>query len=226
MGNRKEPLITGEYYHIYNRGVDKRTVFEDKHELYRFMESIREFNTREPIGSLYENSFNQLGGSTPKSIYKSEKLVDFIAYCLNHNHYHFLLKQKIDGGISEFMKRLNGGYTVHFNDKHDRSGALFQGRFKSIHVDSNEYLLYLSAYINKNYEVHQLGGSTPKLVESWSSWGEYTGGLPKEKNICEKNIILEQFENVKIYERFVNDVVNNVVERRQKEKEIDYLLIE
>ncbi len=124
------------------------------------------------------------------------------------------------------MKRLNGGYTVHFNDKYDRSGALFQGRFKSIHVDSNEYLLYLSAYINKNYKVHQLGGSTPKLVDSWSSWGEYTGDLPKERSICEKNIILDQFENVKIYERFVNDVVKNVVKKRKEEKEIDYLLIE
>jgi len=225
MGNRKTPLITGEYYHVYNRGVDKRTIFESKEDLYRFMESIREFNIKDPIGSLYENSFKKpkLGGFTPKY---SEPLVSFIAYCLNPNHYHLLLRQETDGGIAEFMKRLNGGYTSYFNNKNDRSGALLQGPFKSIHVDSNEYLLYLSAYVNKNDRVHQLGGETPKLVRSWSSWGEYTGDISAEKSICEKDIILDQFKNVTMYERFVDDVVANVIERRKNEKELDQLLIE
>ena len=67
-------------------------------------------------------------------------LVQIICYCLNPNHYHLLLKEIKDGGISEFMKRVGGGYTWYFNNKHKRSGTLFQGRFKSVHIKSNEQL--------------------------------------------------------------------------------------
>ncbi len=217
---RNTTFVIGEYYHIYNRGTDKRNIVSDVFDVQRFLQSMDEFNSEEPIGSIFQNSFPQndkLSGPTTK-------LVNVIAYCLNPNHYHFILEQLVDGGISEFIKRLGGGYTRYFNERYDRTGGLFQGKFKSIHIDSNEYLLYLSAYVNKNYEVHQLSGRTTKLIRS--SWGEYAGDLPKERSICEKNIILEQFKNVKIYERFVDDVVNNVVKKRKEEKEIDYLLIE
>lgn len=124
------------------------------------------------------------------------------------------------------MKRLNGGYTSYFNIRNNRSGALFQGRFKSVHVDSNEYLLYLSAYINKNYVVHQLGGSTPKLVGSWSSWEEYGSDPLKRAGICEKSMILEQFKDISTYKKFVDDVVDNIATRRQEEKVIAHLVIE
>ena len=171
MGTRKIPFVTGEHYHIYNRGVDKRDIFGDQEDLDRFFKSINEFNTLDPIGSIYESSF---GGSTAKY----SKLVELICYCLNPNHYHFILQQVTDGGISEFMKRL-GGYTWYFNNKYKRSGSLFQGRFKSVHIDSNEQLLHTSVYVNLNDKVHSRGGSTAigvttaELVRS--SWQEYIG---------------------------------------------------
>ena len=159
MANRKSSFVIGEHYHIFNRGVDKRIIFSDRYDIHRFFQSMIEFNTVDPIGSLYENSFLQLGGETPKF---GEKLVNIIAYCLNPNHFHLILEQLKDGGISEFMKRLAGGYTGYFNQKNDRSGSLFQGVFKDVHIDSNEYLLHASAYVNLNDRVHQLGGETPK----------------------------------------------------------------
>ena len=215
---RKVNFINGEYYHIFNRGVDKRDIFKDKEDIERFFQSMREFNSINPIGSIYENSFrNPLGGSTAKT----DKLVDFICYCLNPNHYHFILEQVSDNGIEKFMHRL-GGYTWFFNKKYDRSGSLFQGRYKAIHIDSNEYLLYLSAYTNLNDKVHQLGGGAAKLVKS--SWSEYVDDILSNNGFCEKDIILGQFKNIDEYKSFAKEALEIIKEN--KEKEMEKLLIE
>jgi len=221
MANRKSFFAIGEHYHIYNRGVDKRITFTDEYDIRRFFQSMVEFNTVKPIGSLYENSFLQLGGETPKL---GEKLVNIIAYCLNPNHFHLILEQLVEGGISEFMKRLGGGYTGYFNKKYTRSGSLFQGVFKDVHIDTNEYLLHVSSYVNLNDRVHQLGGETPKLVRSMSSWGEYTD--KRIKGICEKDIILGQFKNIKEYKKFALSSLETIVKRKAELKDIDNFLLE
>jgi REP element-mobilizing transposase RayT len=208
---RKVIFANEEIYHIYNRGTDKRVIFEDEYDFQRFLQSLQEFNTLEPIGSIYENSFvkKQEHAQLGNSVSKSEELVEIIAYCLNPNHYHLLLKQISDGGISKFMHRLGLGYTKYFNTKHERSGALFQGKFKAIHVNSNEYLLHLSVYVNLNYKVHLLGNSVSK-----SSWKEYMGEIEKEGVICEKGIILGQFMSIKEYEVYAKNVLQGIQERK------------
>lgn len=220
MANRKVPFVIGEYYHLYNRGIDKRNIFSNQKDLNRFFQSMVEFNTVDPIGSIYENSFNQLGGETSKL----EQLVEFVTYCLNPNHYHFIIKQVQDRGIEKFMQRLGTGYTMYFNEKEKRSGSLFQGVFKSIHIDTNEYLLHVSAYVNLNDRVHQLEGRTPKLVESMSSWGEYMD--KKIKGICEKEIILSQFKNVDEYKEFALSSLESIIKRKQELKGIEDFLLE
>ena len=121
---RKVPFVEGEFYHIFNRGVDKRNVFEDDFDFQRFMQSMDEFNTIEPIGSIYENRYRknklELRHSMSKSS-QSEKLVNFICYCLNPNHYHFILEQLVENGIVKFMQKLGNGYTKYFNEKNKRS---------------------------------------------------------------------------------------------------------
>ncbi len=221
---RKVSFVNGEFYHIYNRGVDKRNTFEDREDLDRFFQSMDEFNTMEPIGSIYENSFRkknvQLGGSTSKL----DKLVDFVCYCINPNHYHFVLLQLVDNGISEFMKRLSGGYTYYFNNKNKRSGTLFQGTFKSVHINSNEYLLHISAYVNLNNKVHQLGGLTSKLVKS--SWDEYVGKSKGRQIVfCEKDIILSQFKNSTEYKVFAESSLNDILQHKSQAG-IEPLIIE
>ena len=109
---------------------------------------------------------------------------------------------------------------MYFNEKYDRSGALFQGRFKAAHVYTNEYLLHVSAYVNLNYRVHQLGGSTSK-----SSWEEYVGDVDGV-NFCKKSIILEQFENKEAYKTYAEDALGTMLDRKQKEKEIALMAIE
>ncbi len=126
---RKIQFVNGEYYHIFNRGNNKRVIFNDQRDMARFFQGMIEFNSNEPIGSIFENSFRKdlLGGST-------SKLVDFNCYCLNLNHYHYILKQSMDKGIEKFMHRIATGYTMYYNKKHHSNGSLFQGRYKAVHI--------------------------------------------------------------------------------------------
>ncbi len=204
---RKTPLVEGEYYHVFNRGVDKRTIFSDESDFQRFLKSMKEFNVVKPIGSIYENSFRKSKNSKGSD----KPLVEFIAYCLNPNHYHFILCPVIENGIEKFIHRLNMGYAKYFNEKYKRGGVLFQGPFRSVHVGSNEQLLYLSAYVNLNYLVHGLGHAVSK-----SSWEEYVG-IPKVK-FCNKSLVKEQLRDVKDYRKMALETVREIKERRDTEE--------
>ena len=212
MANR-EKIALGEYYHIYNRGVDKRSITKDGKDIESFMQSLEFFNSKEPVISLREVISDE-------NIKLKDSLVEIICYCLNPNHYHFLLKEIEEGGISEFMKRLNGGYTWYFNNRHKRSGSLFQGVFKSVHIKSNEQLLHISAYINLNNRVHKISGETAEKVRS--SWGEYMGKLGKK--ICNKEIILGQFKFIKEYKNFTESSLVKIL-RLKKDKDSPLMLI-
>ncbi|MEA2112443.1 MAG: transposase, partial [Patescibacteria group bacterium] len=193
---RKEPFLIGKYYHIYNRGTDKRIIFSDVFDLQRFIQSMEEFNVVDPTGGIYNNKFK----NREKFRISSPKLVDFVCYCLNPNHYHFILSPLVDNGIEKFMQKLGAGYTKYFNEKYQRSGVLFQGRYKSIYISSDKYLMYLSAYINLNDHIHRLRPWRSKSMDKgvklfWkSSWGEYLG--KKKENFCNKSIILDRYKDV------------------------------
>lgn len=219
---RKTPFVENEYYHLYNRGVDRREIFSDQYDMKRFFQSMKEFNVIEPIGSIYENSFIkekkiELGSSAPK-------LVEFVCYCLNPNHYHFLVRQIAENGIEKFMHKLGTGYTNYFNKKIKRTGSLFQGHFKSIHIDSNEYLLHLSAYINLNDKVHML--NEPGISNSKSSWNEYVSNKNIEDNFCNSEIILSQFEGNNKYEKFAMEALENILEKKDMNKELNEICLE
>ncbi|MBI2024200.1 transposase [Candidatus Giovannonibacteria bacterium] len=211
---RKEGFSNGEFYHVYNRGVDKRIIFIDNYDFGRFLQGIEEFNTIEPIGSIYENSFNNKSKKMPLKM----PLVNLVAYCLNPNHYHLILKQRENKGIEKFMHKLGLGYAKFFNNKYKRSGSLFQGKFKAKHINTNEYLLHLSAYVNLNSKAHRLGNRVSK-----SSICDY-----KNKNnvLINSEVILDQFKNFKEYEEFANLSLKDILERKQLFKEMEGLLIE
>jgi putative transposase len=218
-------FANGEFYHIYNRGVDKRNVFLDSNDIKRFFQGMEEFNVIEPIGSIYENSFvkNKLGNRVSK-LSRKKSLVNFICYCLNPNHYHFVLEQTSERGVEKFIHRLSLGYTKYFNGKYKRSGVLFQGKYKAELIDSNEYLLHLSAYVNLNDHVHQLGNRVSKLVGSKTSWGEYMGKVPR--HFCKKDVILKQFNDAREYEDFAQSSLADILGNKERRKELANVLIE
>ena len=214
---RKTKFDNGQFYHIFNRGVDKREIFSDQDDWRRFFQSMCEFNTLNPIGSIYEKTLGGRASKNLKKPKKEKKLVNFVCYCLNPNHYHFILEQVSDRGIEKFIHRLATGYTRYFNDRHKRSGVLFQGKFKAVHIKTNEYLLHLSAYVNLNYKVHNLGGSASKRV--MSSWDEYVG---KNKNgFCKKDMVFGQLRSKDEYKEYAENVLVGMLERKEMLKDLE-----
>lgn len=210
MSIRKHDFVIGENYHVYNRGVDKRAIVLDPYDLERMLKTFTEFNTVDPIGSIYENRFIK---NKKKLGSKASKLVDIIAYCINPNHFHLILTPVVEKGIEKLMQRV-GGYTKYFNNRYKRSGSLFQDKFKSKYISDNRYLLHLSAYINMN-NLNELGSKASKL--SISSLGEYLHG----ENICNPKIILEQFRNVDEYKKFAFDSWKDVCLRKKSLKMLE-----
>ena len=225
---RKTKFIAGEFYHVYNRGTDKRRVFLDEYDYSRFFQSMEEFNSLRPIGSIYENSFvkinvkRQLGNRTSKF---KQQLVNIVCYCLNVNHFHLILQQKAKNGISEYLKRLSGGYTKYFNNKWRRNGVLFQGKFKANHVSSNEYLLHLSAYVNLNDRLHSKTSQLEKN-KNRSSWRQYTETQTNPIIPCSTEIILDQFKDQKEYKLFALESLKSIRERKKQDKELASILID
>ena len=188
----------------------------------RFYQSLTQFNTIDPIGSIYEQSFSKGGNNSVKP------LVEIICYALNLNHYHLLLKQVSERGIEKFIHRLGTGYTKYFNHKHKRTGVLFQGKFKSIHIKTNEYLIHLSVYINLNDRVHKLGSPTSKL-QSRTSLKEYSEYCSKSRSgsvICYPSIILDQFATPAEFLSLAEDTLPQILATKDDLKEMNDLLLE
>ncbi|MSR76099.1 MAG: hypothetical protein EXS68_00730 [Candidatus Ryanbacteria bacterium] len=211
----KTIFAAGEHYHICNRGVDKRKIFMDGKDLNRFLKSVEIFNTIEPVGSIYEYMLDRRLGRVTS---RKGRLVDIVCYCLNPNHFHLLVRQQVENGVSEFVKRLVGGYTKYFNHRHNRSGVLFAGKFRSTHIVSNEYLLHVSAYINLNNEVHGIKQAIK------SSWEEYIGNT--NKKLCNTAIILKQFQDAREYKDFARASLADIIARKSLSKELEGSLLE
>lgn len=145
--SRSISFATGEYYHLYNRGTDKRKTFLDKADHERFVSLLFLCNSGIPL----HRSDHQ--GTALKKIFaisRETTLVDIGAYCLMPNHFHLLVHEKTEGGISLFMHKLATAYTLYFNKRHERRGSLFEGTFRAKHASHDEYLKYLFAYIHLN----------------------------------------------------------------------------
>jgi len=194
---RKTELAEGEYYHVYNRGVDKRNIFSDESDYWRFFHSLILLNDVEDgLIDKYRNHCRKESKVQPSefrrlSLRQERPLIDFVAYCLNPNHYHFIIQQLEKDGIKTFMHRLGTSYTMYFNKKHERSGSLFQGPFKAAHIRGNGKLFYLTTYVNCNSEIHRIA---PAQNYKWSSQSFYLGKY-KSNLLCGANPVINEFRN-------------------------------
>ena len=139
-------MAPGEFYHIYNRGTEKRKIFSSKRDYDRFLSLLYLANGSNPI------DLKRQGSTLAEilAINKGENLVDLCAYCLMPNHFHLIIRERNDGGTSLFMQKLTTAYTMYFNKLTTRNGALFQGKFKAEHANEDRYLSYLITYIHLN----------------------------------------------------------------------------
>ncbi len=198
-------FTNGEFYHIYNRGTDKRRVFLQNKDYERFILGMKLFNSLEPI-----NHFNRLLAEVSPRPNRPEALVKIVAYCLMPNHFHLILEQVQENGISKYIQKLLTGYTMYFNKRYERSGVLFQGVFKSKHIKDNSYLLHLTRYIHLNpveaitpncHDMQLLNRLLNKF--KWSSYFDYIGIRQGESIVDNSEIVLNQFKNKKKYRDFV-----------------------
>jgi len=214
MGRCLQYFAEGEYYHVYNRGNDKRTIFLDASDYSRFLALLYICNNTRIV-----HLSDYVGSSLHDilSLSRGEMIVDIGAYCLMPNHFHFLLREKKEGGISAFMQKLSTGYTMYFNKKHHRSGSLFEGVFKSKHVDIDEYLKYLFSYIHLNpvkiidSEWKEKGlndlQKTKEFLEKYeySSYLDFIGKTRPENSILSRKEFPDYFETAKDFEDLLND---------------------
>lgn len=205
MPGRKTPLVNGEIYHILNRGVASQPTFNDKWEYKRAAQTM-----------LYYQNFDLFCKYSRFLIFSREKReeilsefrkerkvwVKIIAYCFMPNHFHFILRQERNKGISKFLGDFTNSYTRYFNARHEREGPVFKGKFKAIRVESEEQLLHLSRYIHLNPYSSYIIKKLSELVNySYSSLPEYLGKSQTE--YCWKDLVLANFSPQKDYKRFV-----------------------
>jgi len=142
-----------QLYHVLNRGVDKRKIFMDDKDRFRFVHDLFEFNDQQKV---LDNAyyFNIQDIRYPEIRHKERRprklLVNIYAFCLMANHYHLLVSPLVDGGLSLFMRKLNGGYSRYFNQRHERTGTLFERRYKSVPINNQAHFIHMPYYIHLN----------------------------------------------------------------------------
>ncbi len=179
-----------DLYHTFNRGVDKRNIFLDDRDCVRFIHDLYAFNDTKPaINPNYQKkvSKNESAGGRPSS--EREMIVDIHGWCLMKNHYHLLLSERLEGGLTLFLRKLNVGYANYFNERYERKGTLFQGRTKRQLIERDAHFLYILHYIHlnpldfqtdsRNWRSGKLQSATRALsfLEKyrWSSYLDYLG---------------------------------------------------
>lgn len=220
--NRKIVFANNEHYHVFNRGVEKRSTFTNKYEFRRAIDTINFYS----YGNLSIRYSKFLNLSKEKktellnSFKKDQLQIEIIAFCLMGNHFHFLLKQLKDGGIVKYMAKFTNSYTKYFNTKHNRVGPLFQGVFKAVYIEDDEQLLHISRYIHLN-PVTSFNIEAEKLKSyQWSSYPEYLGAI--KTRMTNPTEILSYFKNLAEYEQFVLDQADYA----EQLKNIEHLIID
>jgi len=214
---RKEPFVTGNFYHVYNRGVDKRTIFQNDRDYRRFLVGLYLFDD----AALHDYDLTRMDLRSLASYQSRKLLVDVIHWCLMPNHFHFLVRQRRDNGTSFFMHRLGTSYTKYFNQKYERSGRLLEGPFKAKPVKTDEYFSHLAAYIPLNaLDLYQPGWKDDGIRHSriagaktflrrypWTSFGSYFG-QEIVTGLVARDIFLETFGgSLREYEKIIDSFI-------------------
>ena len=227
---KKPPFVNSEIYHIYNRGVEKRTVFLKDNDYLRFIHDLFEFNDANlvipsnarfllshPSQVDYNHLSQLLEIESPKVGKRPRKLlVEILAFCLMPNHFHLLIRQLASGGIIKFMQKLGVGYTMYFNTKNKRVGPLFQGRFKAVLINEPQHFAYIPDYIHSNPldlimpDWRENGLKNPKkaidFMENyrWSSFQDYIG-KKNYPSVTQRKFLTKFFNGPQEYKKHIQE---------------------
>lgn len=223
MGKTK--LELEKIYHVFNRGVEKRSIFLSDGDRWRFLQGLYLFNDeRGALNLLYrleqekgKMHFGILRKYMEREGIKRRPLVRIMADCLKPNHFHLLVQEVQENGISRFMQKFGTGYTKYFNKKYERVGSLFQGGFKAVEIKEDDQLRYIVAYINAINPGQELEPELKSAAQDpeeilrfieeypWSTHREYLH--KRESIIVDKGIAGELFSTPRQYQQFVSDII-------------------
>ena len=223
---RKFSTIPGEYYHVFNRGNNKQPIFLEEADWIRFLFLVLYFQSKHSFTniSFYTSHFNEhrvfnISRKTLEKILKNRS-IELVNFALMPNHFHLLMRELVGGGISKYMQKVLNAYTKYFNAKYNKVGHLFQEPFKIVWVESNEQLLYLSAYIHRNpREIKEWKNREHKFP--WSSFQDYATGN-RWGRLLKQDIILDQISFGNEYK----DLVDSSGAKDPSKKLDDRLLID
>ncbi len=207
---RKEELVTGEIYHVFNKSIAGFKIFNSDGEFIRILRIIRyyqietlpiKFSQFIKLNKIKRDNFNKYFNSI---LTNKEKRIQIIAYCIMPTHFHLILKQLKENGISIFMGNILNSYSHYFNIKHKRKGPLWEGRFKNVLVKSDEQLIHLTRYIHLN----PTSSGIVNKPEDWcySSYMEYIAKDKIKEIICNYSDIIQISKDS--YKQFVEDRVS------------------
>ena len=213
-------IAPGEYYHIFNRAVNKQVIFHNTSDYFRFLFLTLYFQS--PI------IFQQLGRKVKEFVQSraldsveedeiiKKRRVELVAFCIMPNHFHLIVKELDEGGIAAYMQRVLTSYSKYYNTKYQKSGHVFQGPYRAVHIADDRQLLHLSAYIHRN----------PREISKWFKkedqypWSSYQDFIDENRwgNLIMPDIVIEQFKDKAEYENFVKTSPAKI-----KEEELGYL---
>jgi putative transposase len=206
MPIRTTPLVSGQLYHVFNRSIERKPIFVSQRECQRALKTLDFYRFKKPPLKL--SQFLKLNDEEKEKMMirlrtSNPEIISLISFVLMPNHFHFLIQQNIEEGISKFVKNFTDSFTRYSNTKNERLGTLFQGQFKAILIETDAQLLHLSRYIHLNPLTSCIVKNFDQLINyPWSSLGQY---LKEEEGICRTDTVLGHFSSREKYYQFIFD---------------------
>jgi putative transposase len=205
MPGRLMPLISGEVYHVYNRGIARQPTFLTSRDFLRAAETLKYYQFNSP--SVRLSYFLSYGVDKRNEIMKqltsSGRNILIFSYAFMPNHFHFLVRQNLDNGIAKVLSNFQNSYTRYFNTKRKRDGSLFLDQFKAVRIETDEQFLHVVRYIHLNPYTSYIVKSVFELDNyQWSSYQAYLNGV---LDICDTTFVLNHFSSVSDFKKFHKD---------------------
>ena len=217
-----KPYLADGYYHIYNRGVNKRTIFKDEQDYSVFLSYLKTYLL--PMDTDRLKAIIADPAAPPKEknlalrqiqLNNFNNRIELLAYILMTNHFHFLIHQTDERDVKVFMQSLMTRYTMYFNRRYKRVGTLFQGHYKAVLIETDELLLYITRYIHRNptNEFNQFSHKRSHLFRQPSSYPNYLGEL--KQDWVKPDFILQNFDKAGFnsYQSFVESEDNDLEQK-------------
>ncbi|MBI2042609.1 MAG: transposase [Candidatus Nealsonbacteria bacterium] len=221
MPIKRPQLANGEIYHIVIRAIENIELFRNQKDFLRMIHDLFVFNNEAPAASSYRNTINRsrtVLDSLPIEREPRKLLTEILAFCLMSNHVHLLVRQLKEGGISKLMRKIGAGYGGYYNKKYKRSGHLFQGKYRIVHIKNDKQLLTVFVYIHTNpvailvpkWKERGIKGEALqrviKFIENYR-WSSYSDYLSRKNfpSVTSREFLLEEIGGTKESQRFVND---------------------